>query len=161
MRAITAVQTLSGSCCFCAAVATAALAEATDAAMAAAADVRASGSSYCFCAAVVTTTASDASNRASKIERGHFPARIKKAGLISCLFDYVFTLFFICLSRFSAVCMSLPSGVFPVLFLRCRHASSNSYTRLPSMINRPMDFLLNKNGFSIISYAYFDTFLIV
>ena len=134
MRVATDVQASFGSCCSCAAVETAV--DSSAEAKAAVTDATVSGSSYSFCAAAAMTTASAASDH--KIG---FP---DKKGRNSCLFCYCLSLFCGCLSRSFDIRMSRFSGALTFFLFRCRHASSSSYTRFPSMINRPMDFLLIK-----------------
>ena len=66
-----------------------------------------------------------------------------KKGRETCLFCYHFLFFRKCCSRSFCSCRFRSASVIcPFFFFRCKHASSSSYTRFPSMINRPMDFLL-------------------
>ena len=68
-----------------------------------------------------------------------------KKGRYSCLFCYFLSLLCISLPHSFCICIPLScSFVLPDFLFLCKHASSSSYTRFPSMINRPMDFLLNK-----------------
>lgn len=132
------VQASSGSFCFCAAAVTAVASVAE--AMAAVMDVTVSGSSYSFCAAAATTTVSDASDL-SKIK---VPGKKGRDSCLFCLEYYLFLVFMrfsrsFCISFFSSDSTNSPARRF-----RCRQASSSSYTRLPSMINRPMDYLRNR-----------------
>ena len=133
MRTVTAVQASFGFCCFCAAAVTV---TASSAATDVATDVTASGSSYSFCAAAATATALDASN----FSEGRHS---NKKGRETCLFCYHFLFFRKCCSRSFCSCRFRSASVIcPFFFFRCKPASSSSYTRFPSMINRPMDFLL-------------------